>query len=350
MKEFYKNKKVLVTGHTGFQGAWLAEILLTWGAEVTGVSLEPHTNPNLFEILNLKDRLKHIVCDIRDAKALEAVLQDAKPDIVFHLAAQALVRPSYDEPRETYEANVQGTVHVLDAIRFCDSVQSVVVVTTDKVYEPNPAAMPYTESTPLGGFDPYSASKAAADIATMSYARSFFGVSNAANIGIARSGNVIGGGDWGTDRLVPDIMRAVYEQKQPVIIRNPHATRPWQHVFEPLNGYLLLAQKLYEDDVYVGAWNFGPKSADQGVAVEEVVKKTITLLGSGEYHVMPDASKHEAALLELDISKAQKELLWQPNMNFDETIAATCAWYKMWYEEPNGIVALSREQIQTFFN
>src|SRR3989344_5094562 len=249
--EFYRKKKVLITGHTGFKGSWLSRILLSWGAEIVGIALPPATNPSLFKILNLKNQLKHYEIDIRDQKKVNKIFLDEKPEIVFHLAAQPIVRISYDDPVYTHATNILGTAHVLECIRESESVRSAVIVTTDKVYRNDGRREPYRETDQLAGFDPYSASKAAADIVAQSYIHSFFnphdyGRHHRTLIGIARAGNVIGGGDWSRDRLIPDIVRMIFDDRQgKIILRNPRAERPWQHVLEPLFGYLLLARELY---------------------------------------------------------------------------------------------------------
>lgn len=356
MMQFYNGKKILITGHTGFQGGWLSRILIDWGADVVGVALDPPTNPNLFEILKLKQRLKHYIADIREIGRLKQIFQIEKPEIVFHLAAQAIVRDSYDDPVGTYETNVLGTVNVLEAIRQTNSVRAAVIVTTDKVYQNKEDSRLYKEEDELGGYDPYSASKAAADIITTSYIKSFFtrdslGSQYPVLLGIARSGNVIGGGDWGNDRLVPDIIRSIYHTNKEVIIRNPTSTRPWQHVLEPLAGYLQLAKNLYEGRKnFVGPWNFGPKHDEQGVSVEEVVRKFIVLMGKGTYNVVADNSKHEANLLLLDITKASQQLDWYPRLSFQQTLQWTCDWYKECYEKPDNILSITDRQIKEFFN
>ncbi len=354
MKDFFEDKKILITGHTGFKGAWLAHILANWGAQVVGVSLPAHTDPNFFTTLNVGSRTRSYFTDIRNFAELEPIFQKERPEIVFHLAAQALVRESYDRPLYTYATNTLGTANVLQCIRNADSVFSAVIITTDKVYENNGGHDPYKEGDRLGGFDPYSASKAAADIVTQSYIKSFFNPqkykdSHHTLVAIARAGNVIGGGDWGKDRLIPDAVRAIYEGDGHIIIRNPQAVRPWQHVLEPLSGYMLLAKKLYGGDSELsGAWNFGPENG-QDYQVSEVVKKITDCLG-GRCVVVPDGSKHEAAVLRLDIAKAKHVLGWTPALSWHDSMAYTLEWYKEFYENRGGIVDKTNQQIGDFFN
>lgn len=354
MKDFFKNKKILITGHTGFKGAWLAHILTNWGAQVIGVSLPAHTDPSLFTILGIGDRTRGYFADIRNFVELEAIFKRERPEIVFHLAAQALVRESYDRPLNTYETNVLGTANVLQCIRNVDSVFSAVIITTDKVYENTGRYDPYKEDDRLGGFDPYSASKAAADIVTQSYIQSFFNPQKYKDghhtlIAIARAGNVIGGGDWGKDRLIPDAVKAIYGGSGDIIIRNPQAIRPWQHVLEPLSGYMLLAKKLYDGETELsGAWNFGPKNGEDH-PVSEVIKKVTDCLG-GKCVVVPDGSKHEAAVLRLDIAKAKNVLGWMPVLSWDDSMAHTLEWYKEFYENRGEILNKTNQQIEGFFN
>lgn len=355
MKDFYKNKKVLVTGHTGFKGAWLAEILINWGADVVGVSLPPNTEPNLFDVLDLENRVKkNYFCDIRDYGKMLEIYQAEKPEIVFHLAAQALVRDSYDDPLYTYSANVMGTANILQAAKEVGGVKSMVIITTDKVYENREINYSYKETDPMGGYDPYSASKAAADIVTASYIRSFFnpndyGIKHKTLVSVTRAGNVIGGGDWAKDRLVVDLIRSVYEKNEPMIIRNPESIRPWQHVLEPLRGYLMLGEKLYNGDVKKSyAWNFGPNE-ESFVPVEGVIKRGLEILGRGEYKIIADTGKHEAGLLKLDISKAKEELNWQPKWNLNKCLEKTFEWYGLFYKDAEKIRELTDKQIEEYF-
>lgn len=354
MKSFFRNKKILITGHTGFKGSWLTQILLRLGADVVGVSLPSHTDPSLFEVLEIKKKIKNYFEDVKNFEKIKEIFYKEKPEIVFHLAAQALVRESYNNPLNTYETNILGTVNILQNIKGIGSVSSAVIITSDKVYENKEKTTPYKEGDPLGGFDPYSASKAAADIVAKSYINSFFNPKKYDHdhktlIAIARSGNVIGGGDWNRDRLIPDIIRAVCTGDKKIIIRNPKAIRPWQHVIEPLSGYLLLAEKLYNGDANaVGTWNFGP-NADSHISVKEVVEKAISFFG-GNYLVLPDNKKYEAKILKLDISKAKKELQWKPRFSIKDCLEHTFNWYKTFYENKNEIKNITNKQIEIFFN
>ncbi|MFC1644683.1 CDP-glucose 4,6-dehydratase [Patescibacteria group bacterium] len=355
LADFFKGKKVLVTGHTGFKGSWLMQILLSWGADVVGVSLMPKTSPNLYGILGLQNGANSYYFDIDSHEGLLDVIKKESPEIVFHLAAQPIVRDSYDNPLETYNTNVMGTANVLEAIRKTDSVKSAVIITTDKVYKNDEWVYPYREVDPLGGYDPYSASKAAADITTNSYIQSFFNVSDYKDkhntlVAIARAGNVIGGGDWGNHRLVTDIVRSIFEKDEKIIIRSPKAIRPWEHVLEPLHGYLMLGKKLYEGETeMVGSWNFGPNDS-HFVSVEEIVKKAIEVLGKGEYSVEEDSTKHEANILKLETSKAKCVLKWKSKLTFEDTLKYTFDWYRKYYEGKDNMTEYSNNQIYKFFN
>ncbi len=352
--DFFHNKKILITGHTGFKGAWLSHILLNFGVKVVGVSLDPPTRPNLFELLDLQNRLTHYRADLRDLGKLQEIFSKEKPEIVFHFAAQALVREGYRDPHFTFSTNVLGTVNVLEAVRRIGEVGAVVVATTDKVYKNRGVLYPYKEEDILGGEDPYSASKVAADISTQSFIKSFFpaeklGRTHSTAVAIVRSGNLIGGGDWGTDRLLPDIVRSVYEEEKKILIRNPKSVRPWQHVLDPIHGCLLLAKELLlGNEKAVGAWNFGPKETNF-LTVEEIVKRAFEILGQGEYEIVPDSNKPEEALLTLDASKAHKYLGWQPRYHIDEALEKTLVWYKHFYEQKS-VVKITDEQISTHFN
>lgn len=356
--DFYRGKTVLVTGHTGFQGAWLSEVLLRLGARVVGLSLPPHTTPNAYEILSLGGRVEHHAADIRDAAAVREIVRNAAPDIVVHLAAQAIVRAGYDDALSTHATNVLGTAHVLEALRDLPTLCAAVIVTTDKVYENREDGRLFAEEDALGGRDPYSASKAAADVITRSYAASFFSARpghrySGAHIGVARSGNVIGGGDWGSDRLIPDVVRSVYERRAPVVIRHPLSVRPWQHVLEPLHGYLRLAERLSDPVLGAGAsdaWNFGPPDSDQGKTVETVVMRMIEGLGAGEYTVAQGDEKPEMAMLGISSAKANRALGWKSVLTFDEAIRWTAEWYRTWYREPERIRDVTNRQIERFLD
>lgn len=325
----YAGKKVFVTGHTGFKGSWLCEWLLALGAEVTGYSLAPNTNPALFNQLGLKSRLHHIIGDIRDFGKLNRALQNAKPDFVFHLAAQPLVRESYARPVETFETNLTGTVNVLESLRGLKKPCAAVFITTDKCYENRERHRGYAETDPLGGHDPYSASKATAEIAISSYRRSFF-KNHPVKIASVRAGNVIGGGDWAADRIVPDSIRAL-QKKLPVPVRNKISTRPWQHVLEPLGGYLWLAAKLAAlktgDEKFCSAFNFGP-GREANRTVRELVEEILKHWPGGWADKSNPHAVHEAQLLHLVTTKARRALGWRPVWNFPATIRETVEWYR----------------------
>jgi CDP-glucose 4,6-dehydratase len=344
----YKNKNVLVTGHTGFKGSWLVYWLKEMGANVVGYSLEAPTNPNHIGILNLD--IVSVIGDIRDLEKLNNTLNEYKPDIVFHLAAQPLVRLSYENPIETYETNVIGTLKVFEACRV-NNVKAIVNITSDKAYENKEWIWGYRENDPMGGYDPYSSSKGCADLLANSYRNSYFNTNDYKKthntlLASCRAGNVIGGGDWAKDRLMTDIMLSVSENKK-VSIRNPSATRPWQHVLEPLSGYLHIGQKLLEDKVEFGeAWNFGP--SDEGsITVEEVVQNVKKHWDKIDYEINKDPNQlHEANLLKLDCSKAHILLKWKDVWDSDTTFEKTVNWYKSYYEDNKKI--LTRNDIQRY--
>ena len=351
LEQHYKGKRVFVTGHTGFKGSWLCEWLLELGAEVTGYSLPPPTDPALFEQLKLASRLRHLTGDIRDAGSLQRALAEARPDFVFHLAAQALVTESYAKPTETFETNVMGTAHLLDALRCLNHPCAAVFVTTDKCYENREWVHGYREEDPLGGYDPYSSSKAAAELTISSYRRSFF-QQHPVRIASARAGNVIGGGDWAANRIVPDCVRAL-QRNQPIPVRSPTSTRPWQHVLAPLSGYLLLGARLAStspgDALLCTAFNFGPgHDANRSVAelVQEVLKHWP---GRWEDQSDPKAV-HEAHFLQLATDKAHALLRWTPAWNFAEAVRETVTWYRETERDPSPATAqaLTREQITRY--
>lgn len=330
-EDTYKDKKVLVTGHTGFKGSWLCEWLLSLGAEVHGYALPPPTKPSLFNQLRLSRRIKsHTIGDIRDLTKVKAVVRRAKPDFVFHLAAQPLVRLSYEKPVETFETNVMGTVHVLEALRSLKNKCSAVMITTDKCYENKETARPYKEDDPMGGYDPYSCSKGCDELLISSYRRSFFSTPESPVwVASARAGNVIGGGDWALDRIVPDCMRAL-DKGEVIPVRNKVSTRPWQHVLEPLSGYLTLGAALdsrLRFEEYAGGFNFGPDPKSNRTVkdlVTEILKST-----NGKWIDKSDPKAvHEAGLLNLEIRKAKRVLGWKPRWNFEITVAETVRWYK----------------------
>ncbi|MCX5813470.1 MAG: CDP-glucose 4,6-dehydratase [Proteobacteria bacterium] len=332
---FWKNKRVLITGHSGFKGSWLALWLKELGADVIGFSLDPPSQPNHFQLIKLD--MPSIEGDIRDINAIHSALHNHKPEIVFHLAAQALVRYSYKNPTETFETNVMGTANLLETCRKTSSVRAIVNITSDKCYENREWVWGYRENDPVGGHDPYSASKGCAEIVTSSYRNSFFNLNDYGKnhnilLASARAGNVIGGGDWADDRLIPDIMRAISKNEK-VPIRNPKATRPWQHVLEPLSGYLLLGQKLIEGrKEFAEAWNFGPFE-EENITVGEIVKQVERVWPKIDYEInqTPD-QPHEAGMLRLDCSKARAKLKWVPVWKGMDAIAKTTLWYKAFYE------------------
>ena len=330
-KKFWLGKRVLLTGHTGFKGSWLSLWLQQLGAEVTGFALPP-VNPSLFIIANVASGINSITGDIRDAATLKKVMKKVQPEIVIHMAAQALVRNSYAYPMETYATNVMGCVHLLEAIRQTKSVRAVLIVTSDKCYENKEWLWGYRETEPMGGHDPYSSSKACAELITSAYRSSFFHPTNYAEHGIAlasvRAGNVIGGGDWATDRLIPDIIRAI-QAGRPVKIRNPHAIRPWQHVLEPLSGYLLLIENLYSNGIKCAdAWNFGAND-DDAKPVKWIVEKLIMLWGEeATWELGVTLQLHEANYLTLDCSKAKARLGWYPRWSLEKSLVNIVHWHK----------------------
>lgn len=347
---FYKDKKVLITGHTGFKGSWLSVWLHELGAEVVGISKDPYTERDNYVLAGLENKIIDLRADIRDGEKMKKLFQTHQPDIVFHLAAQPLVRLSYEIPVETYETNVIGTINILEAIRSTDSIRVGVMITTDKCYENKEQIWGYRENEPMGGYDPYSSSKGAAEIAISSWRRSFFHPKNYSNhgksIASARAGNVIGGGDWAQDRIIPDCIRAL-ESAKPIEIRNPKAIRPWQHVLEPLGGYLLLAKKMWDEPAgYCEGWNFGPR-IDSVSSVWDVAEMVIENYGSGALKDIsaPD-SLHEANLLMLEISKAKFKLGWEPKMNIEESIKMTIDWYKRYDKMP--VYDLCVEEIKEY--
>jgi CDP-glucose 4,6-dehydratase len=340
--DIYRGKRVLVTGHTGFKGSWLALWLNELGAEVTGIALPPETQPNHWDLLGL-DFNEHRL-DIRNPEAVKRPFLAVKPDIVFHLAAQPLVRRSYRDPLETWSTNVMGTANVLEVCRQTPSVRAIVAITTDKCYDNREWPWGYRENDPLGGHDPYSASKAGSELVAASYRSAFFNAESAPFLATARAGNVIGGGDWSEDRLIPDLVRAV-AQGQSLEIRSPLATRPWQHVLESLSGYLLLGQRLLQGDkAYAEAWNFGPEP-EANRTVSEVLGKLNSHWSSLHWHVTKKSQPHEATLLYLDSAKARSTLHWQPIWNFDAALEKTCDWYRAWVEAGK---VLSREQLADY--
>ena len=331
---FWKDRKVLITGHTGFKGSWLSLWLQEMGAEVIGFSLPPPTIPNLFEIAHVEEKMLHSLGDIRNPNQLNTFFSTHRPEIVFHLAAQSLVRFSYDNPIETYATNVMGTVHLLDAIRQTEGVRVAVIVTSDKCYENKEWIWGYRENDPMGGFDPYSSSKGCAELVTSAFRNSFFPADKYSQHGVAlasvRAGNVIGGGDWAKDRLIPDIVKSFLENR-PVSIRNPSSIRPWQHVLEPLSGYLLLAQYLWEKGPeYAEGWNFGPREEDV-CSVDFIVKKLTDLWGNEASCIFSNENHlHEANFLKLDSTMARTRLGWRQKWNLNRSLHSIVEWFNSW--------------------
>ncbi len=342
--KFYKNKKVFVTGHTGFKGAWLCKILKSSGAVVTGYALEPPTEPSLFNIADINIDVKSIIGDIRDYDKLKKAFDEAQPEIVFHLAAQPIVRDSYKDPKYTYETNVMGTVNILECVRTTDCVKSFLNVTTDKVYKNREWEWGYRENEELDGFDPYSNSKSCSELVTHSYKQSFF-ADRAVPISTARAGNVIGGGDFANDRIIPDCVRAAIAKKD-IIVRNPHSTRPFQHVLEPLFAYLMIAAKQYEDKAFEGYYNVGPDEVDcfkTGALVDLFVEKW----GDGLKWVNQyDGGPHEANFLKLDCSKLKTTFNWKPVWNLEKAIEKTVEWSKCYIEGGNIRECMDRQIVE----
>lgn len=352
-KEFWKDKRVFLTGHTGFKGSWTSMWLNQLGCEVTGFALYPPTDPSLFTLCNISEMVNSVIGDVRDRDILKNVIFEARPDIIIHMAAQPLVRDSYKYPVETYSTNVMGTVHLFEAVRGCESVRAVINVTTDKCYENREWVWGYREYEPMGGYDPYSSSKACSELVTSAYRNSFFNPDHYTEHGVAiasaRAGNVIGGGDWAQDRLIPDCIRALLKNEK-ILIRSPNAIRPWQHVLEPLSGYLMLAEKLYTEGCkFAESWNFGPDDND-AKPVEWIVKKLCSkwgddasyLIDKGEHH-------HEAHYLKLDCSKAKTELGWQPQWDLEKAIDSVIEWTAA-YKENKDLQKICLQQIEEYCN
>jgi CDP-glucose 4,6-dehydratase len=327
---FWKGKRVFLTGHTGFKGGWLSIWLSAMGSVVKGYALAPNTNPSLFEAAHIGDILESELGDIRDLATLSRSMGEFNPDVLIHMAAQPLVRLSYDEPVETYMTNVMGTVNVLESARRCPNLKAIVSVTTDKCYENKEWVWGYREDEPMGGFDPYSSSKACAELVSSAYRRSFFSAPGSPALATARAGNVVGGGDWALDRLIPDAIRA-FEKREPVIIRNPLATRPWQHVLEPLSGYLILAESLYlKGNEFAEAWNFGPEEKDCK-SVEWILDNLVNLWGESSWQLDKNPQPHEARFLKLDCSKAKTMLKWEPKWGILEVLGKIMNWNTHFY-------------------
>lgn len=349
-KNIYKGKRVLVTGHTGFKGSWLSIWLNELGAKVIGYALDPYSEKDNFVLSKISDKIIDIRGDVRDKKRLNKIFNEYKPEIVFHLAAQPLVRLSYDIPVETYEVNVMGTINILEEIRKCEETKVGIMITTDKCYDNKEQIWGYRENEAFGGYDPYSSSKGACEIAISSWRNSFMNPKDYNNhkksIASVRAGNVIGGGDWAKDRIIPDCIRAI-EEKKDIEIRSPKAIRPWEHVLEPLSGYLLLGQKMLEEPIkYCEGWNFGP-TLDSIVNVWEIGEKIIKYYGQGNLKDISDKKNvHEANLLLLDITKSRFKLNWKPTLTIDDSIRLTVDWYKNYKE--NNIYDFCIKQIEEF--
>ena len=346
--DFWRNKRVLVTGHTGFKGSWLSLWLQSMGVITRGIALSPPTSPALFEVAHVADGMEHHIADIRDYTAVKYHMNDFKPEVVIHMAAQPLVRLSYSHPIETFETNVMGTVHVLEAARFAGSVKAIVNITTDKCYENQEWDWGYRENEPMGGHDPYSSSKGCAELVSTAYRKSFLLDAGIA-MATARAGNVIGGGDWANDRLVPDILRAL-EKQQPVSIRNPHAVRPWQHVLEPLSGYLLLAERLCSHgQKFAESWNFGPRDEDARTVQWIVEHLCKDWGGDSTWTLQTGSQPHEAAFLKLDISKVRQRINWSPRWSLEKALSQIVNWHRAWLSCQD-IRAFSLDQIYQYNN
>lgn len=326
---FWRDKRVLISGHTGFKGSWLSLWLHSMGADLRGVALTPPTSPSLFEVACIADLMDHNIADVRDFEKTSSLIMEFQPEIIFHMAAQPLVRSSYEQPVDTYSTNVMGTVHILEAARKSGSVRAIVNVTTDKCYENKEWLWAYRENEPMGGHDPYSSSKGCAELISAAYRNSFMQREGIA-LATARAGNVIGGGDWALDRLIPDILRAL-DEGEPVSIRNPHAIRPWQHVLEPLSGYLLLAQRLYSGDPdFAEGWNFGPKEEDARPVQWIVEHLCAEWNEEASWELQHGSHPHEASFLKLDISKARHRLGWGPRWSLSTALSCIVEWHKSW--------------------
>ena len=346
IESFFKSLKILVTGHTGFIGSWITKCLTMLSADVCGYALEPHTHPNMYNNLNLNRFIINVKGDIRNAELLHKTIAEFQPEIVIHLAAQPIVLESYNDPVDTFDINVTGTVNLLNEMRKVGSVKVIIVMTSDKSYRNNEWAYPYRENDVLGGKDPYSASKSCQDIVVNSFKESYFYHSGIA-ISSVRSGNVIGGGDWAKYRIIPDIVRSISDNET-AVIRNPNSVRPWQHVLEPLSGILALAKSMWNDTTYSDSWNFGP-AISKDVTVRELTEKFIKFYGKGSYRIEESKSTREATYLQLDISKAKRELKWFPKLDLDSAVRITAEWYRSYYSELEDISQKTAEQIHYYF-
>lgn len=352
--KFYKGRKVFVTGHTGFKGSWLSLFLLYLGAEVKGYALPPYNKRDHFHAISLDRHMNSVIGDIRDTEKLQKEIASFKPEVIFHLAAQPLVRESYLTPVETFDINVMGTIHLLNLVRFCDSVTSFVNVTSDKCYENSGKQEGYREDEPMGGHDPYSASKGCSELVTRAYRRSFLNqdhLKRAILVATARAGNVIGGGDWCKDRIMTDAIEAL-QGNRPIQVRNPEAVRPWQHVLEPLSGYLLLASQIQRENVVEVAdgWNFGP-NLEKLVSVKDLVEMIIEVWGSGDWKdVSSPEDLHEARYLHLDCEKAKNQLNWSPVLSVEQSVKFTVEWYKHAFHHTEGLYDFSSNQLGRYLS
>lgn len=347
-KNFWKGRSIFITGHTGFKGGWLSLFLSMLGAKVSGYSLEPPTNPNFFNVVNLKDRIENsIEGDVRDLEKIKSSIKRVKPSIIFHMAAQPLVRQSYNDPIETFSTNIMGTVNVLEASRKIETIEAIINVTTDKCYENLEQDKPYREVDRLGGFDPYSSSKACSEMVTSAYRSSFYNITQI-KLASVRAGNVIGGGDWAADRLIPDFFRSVYDNKK-LLIRSPQAVRPWQHVLDPLSGYLLLAEKLVKNGSdFAQAWNFGPEQSS-AKSVSWILNKLSKKFANFNWEKENTKQEHETNILKLDISKAKSELRWFPKWSLETSLDNTISWYSA-FKENEKMQEFSLNQINFYQN
>ncbi len=347
LAEFYRNKRVLVTGHTGFIGSWLTKWLEMMNAEICGCSLDPPTKPNMYGVLNLKRKITDLRIDVRHRDPLRKAIFEFQPEIVFHLAAQPLVLESFDNPVDTFEVNVIGTVNILDCLRNTDKLKSIVVVTSDKAYRNEEWVYPYRETDSLGGKDPYSASKSCQDITVTSFRDSYF---SDAGVGISsvRAGNVIGGGDWAKDRIVPDLVRSIVKGGT-ASLRNPDSIRPWQHVLEPVRGMLMLAERMWGNASYSGDWNFGPDNRHR-ISVKGLSDKFIKYWGNGSYKIQNERCVKESNYLQLDISKVEQKLGWAPIYDIDISVRKTVEWYKRYYSDKHHSEKMTAEQITSYYN
>ncbi len=346
---FYKNKKVLVTGSTGFKGAWLCLWLKMLGAKIYGIGYKPNNNKKLFNQLNLDKRILFKNIDIRDYYKINNYIKKIKPEIIFHLAAQPIISKSYDEPKYTYEVNALGTLNIINTIKEAKFVKSAIFVTSDKCYESNNSTVGFKESDKLGGIDPYSGSKATAEIIVRTYYESFFKNKKKTGLATARAGNVIGGGDWSKDRLIPDAIRYL-QKKKVIIIRNPNFNRPWQHVLEPLNGYLALAIKLYKNPKkFSGAWNFGTEK-NTITSVGEIIEKIIKFWGHGKYKIQNNKKFYEQTNLQLNILKSKNNLDWEPKLSINECVKTTVYWYKEVLINKKNVNNITEKQIKNYMN